>query len=265
MIGADHHPPLAGRTAVVTGGGRGAGAAIAARLATAGAAVLVASRTAAEVESVAARLCAAGHRAHATRCDVADPASIETLARTARAALGQIDILVSSAGVAMSAPVQRTSLDDWQRLLAVNATGPFLCTKVFLSGMLERGWGRIVNVASIAGLSADRYLSAYAASKHAVIGLTRAVAAEVAGRGVTVNAICPGYLDTEMTREALSRIVSATGRSRTEALEAILSRNPQHRLIEPDEVAASALFLCGHEARGINGETLVIDGGELRR
>jgi NAD(P)-dependent dehydrogenase (short-subunit alcohol dehydrogenase family) len=147
----------------------------------------------------------------------------------------------------------------------VNTTGAFLCLKAFLPGMVERRWGRVVNVASIAALTGSRYMAAYAASKHALLGLTRAAAAEVADRGVTVNAVCPGYLKTEMTSETIARIVETTGRTEQQALEAILQTTPQRRLIEADEVAEAVLYLCGENARGVTGSALVIDGGELRR
>jgi 3-hydroxybutyrate dehydrogenase len=256
---------LVGRTAVITGGGRGVGAAVAERLAGHGVAVLLAARTASEVERVAASLRAKGSTAHATTCDVADPASIERLSATARETLAHVDILVNNAGVALGAPIHKTSLEDWTRVLTVNATGAFLCLKTFLPGMAERRWGRVVNVASIAALTGSRYMAAYAASKHALLGLTRAAAAEVADRGVTVNAVCPGYLKTEMTSETIARIVQTTGRTEEQALEAILQTTPQRRLIEADEVAEAVLYLCGENARGVTGSALVIDGGELRR
>ncbi len=257
--------PLNGRVALVTGGGRGAGAAIAGALARAGAAVVVAARTKAQVDAVAERLTADGARVWAFQCDVADPVSVERLTHASREAAGAVDILVNNAGVAFAAPVGKTTLDDWNRMIRVNATGTFLCTRAWLAPMVERGWGRIVNVASIAGLSADRYISAYAASKHAVIGFTRAVAAEVADKGVTVNAVCPTYLDTAMTDEGIDRIVSITGRDRDAARQALVARVPQKRLIAPDEVAGAVVFLCSEQARGITGSSLVIDGGELRR
>jgi NAD(P)-dependent dehydrogenase (short-subunit alcohol dehydrogenase family) len=250
---------------VITGGGRGVGAAVAHRLASAGAAVLVAARTVVEIEQVAAHLRDEGYAAHAAMCDVSDESSVEGLAATARDRLGHVDILVNNAGIASAAPIHKTTLETWTRLLTVNATGAFLCLKAFLPGMVERRWGRVVNVASIAGLSADRYIAAYAASKHALVGLTRAAAAEVVEHGVTVNAVCPGYIRTQMTRETLARIVQATGRSEQAALEAIVQRVPQRRLIEPEEVAETVAFLCCDAARGITGESLVIDGGELRR
>lgn len=258
---------LAGRTAVVTGAGRGIGRAVARSLAEAGAAVVVAARTGREIEAVAAELSGEGHRALAVRCDVTDPASVERLAeeagRLAEEAGGSVDILVNNAGAAHSAPVHKTELEDWNRMLAVNATGTFLCTRALLPGMLERGWGRIVNVVSVAGLTGARYIAAYAASKHAVIGLTRCTAAETAAHGVTVNAVCPGYVDTPMTTESLRRIAEKTGRSAEGALQAILAGTPQKRLIQPAEVAHAVLFLCHEEARGINGGSIVIDGGEL--
>ncbi len=158
---------LAGRGAVVTGGGQGIGKAVARALADAGAAVVVAARTEARVEAVAAELVAAGHRAWGARCDVSDPQSVAELARAATAWLGHVDVLINSAGVGHSAPVHRIALEDWNRVLAVNATGTFLCTRTFLPAMLERGWGRVVNVASIAGLGGGAYIAAYSASKHA--------------------------------------------------------------------------------------------------
>ena len=256
---------LAGRVAVVTGGGRGAGAAIARRLAADGAAVIVAARGRAEIEAVAAGLRATGARATAIVCDVSIPSSIEELADSARRQFDCVHILVNNAGVAMAAPILRTTLDEWNTALSVNATSAFLCIKAFLPAMLEAGWGRVVNVASTAALSSDRYIAAYAASKHAMLGLTRTAASEVASRGVTVNAICPGFLATEMTEQSVARIVAATGRTREETVAAIARRNPQNRIIAPEEVAAAASYLCSEAAAGVNGTTLVIDGGELRR
>lgn len=253
------------RTAVVTGGGRGVGAAVAARLARGGAHVLVAARTRGEVEDVAARLRADGFAADAETCDVADPASVERLAARAADRLGRVDMLINNAGVALASALHKTTVEDWNRVMAVNATGAFLCLRAFIPGMIERGWGRVVNVASVAGLTGDRYIAAYAASKHALVGLTRAAAAEAAPHGVTVNAVCPGYVATDMTKESVDRITRATGRSQDEALEAILRRTPQHRLIDVDEVAEAVAYFCTEAARGVNGTTLVIDGGELRR
>jgi NAD(P)-dependent dehydrogenase (short-subunit alcohol dehydrogenase family) len=256
---------LTGRTAVVTGAGRGIGAAVARALGAAGARVALAGRSQHTLDGVAAELRSAAHDAITLVCDVADPASIAGLAKLAGERLGRVDILVNNAGTAYAGPLARTPLEEWNRLLAVNATGAFLCTQAFLPGMVERRWGRIVFVASVAGLTGAKYIGAYAASKHAVLGLARSVAAEVAEFGVTANAVCPGYVDTDMTRESVDRIVAKTGKTREQALAAILATTPQRRLIAPEEVAHAVLSLCDELACGINGEAVVIDGGTLMR
>ena len=259
--------PLDGRGALVTGGGRGIGAAIARRLSAAGAAVVVCARKEAEIGAVADELREYGGQACAIPCDVTDPEAVDVLARAAIEWLGETglapDILVNNAGAASSAPVTALSLAEWDGMIAVNATSTFLCTRALLDGMMERGWGRVVNVASVAALSGARYIAAYAAAKHAVLGFTRCAAAEAAAHGVTVNAVCPGYADTPMTETSIERIVRKTGRSMEEALASILSASPQHRLIEPDEVAHAVLALVAEDARGINGQAIVIDGGGL--
>ncbi len=254
---------LEGRSAVVTGGGRGIGAEAARALAAAGARVAVSARTQKEIDAVAAELVAAGHEAVAVPCDVTDPEAVRALREAAEKALGPIDILVNNAGAASSARFVQTTLEEWNRLLAINATGTFLCTREVLPGMIERGWGRVVNVASVAGRTAMPYISAYAASKHAVIGLTRAVAAEVAARGVTVNAICPGYVDTPMTDASIVRIVEKTRLSAAEARTNLERMSPQGRLMEPREIAWLTVALCDPLAGGINGQAIVLDGGML--
>jgi NAD(P)-dependent dehydrogenase (short-subunit alcohol dehydrogenase family) len=248
--------------AVVTGAGRGIGAATARALADAGLTVVLAARTREQVEKRAAELAAMGRRAKAVVCDVTSEASVQDLARQA-AELGSVAVLVNNAGAAGSMPVARTSLDDWNLLLAVNATGAFLCTRAFLPGMLERHRGRIVNVASTAGLTGGKYLAAYSAAKHALMGLTRSVAAEVEGTGVTVNAVCPGFVDTEMTAETVNRIVEKTGRTGEEALVAALASAGQSRLISAEEVAAAVVSLAtAAVSRPPNGQTLVLDGND---
>ncbi len=255
---------LSGRVAVVTGGGRGIGAATARALARAGADVVVTARSVAQIEGVAADIRATGRRAWALPCDVEKSDQIAALARESVRLAGHVDILVNNAGIASSAPLRTMSVDEWNRMFAVNATAVFLCTQAFLPGMLERKWGRVVTIASVAGLTGFAYISGYAASKHAVVGFTRSAAAEVAAQGITVNAVCPGYVDTDLTAESLRRIVQKTGMSSEKARESILQMNPQHRLIDPDEVAFAVASLCSEEARGINGQAIVLDGGSLR-
>lgn len=249
---------LNGRSAVITGGGRGIGVAVARQLRAAGARVLVAARTAAQVERVAGELDLMW-----TTCDVADPDSVRKLAQVAEARLGQVDILVNNAGIASSAAVKAITLEDWNRVMAVNATGTFLCTQAFLGGMTARGWGRVVNVASIASRVGTPYIAAYTASKHAVLGFTRVAAAEVATKGVTINAVCPGYVDTEMTVETVDNIVKRSKITREQALAAVLKTANQTRLVTPDEVAFVVTSLCDDLAGAINGQAVVVDGGGL--
>lgn len=246
---------------MVTGAGRGIGAAIARELGHAGARVVLAARNVDEIESVAGEIASGGGAAWAVRCDVADAEAVDRLRAEAESRLGSVDILVNNAGIATSAPLKRQTLDEWRRVFAINVEGAFLVTRAFLPSMVERGWGRVVNIASVAGRTGSPYIAAYAASKHALVGMTRALAAEVAPSGVTVNALCPGYVDTPMTDGSVERIVAKTGRPAEEARRRIVEANPQGRLIEPEEVAFLTLTLCDERARGVNGQTIGIDGG----
>jgi NAD(P)-dependent dehydrogenase (short-subunit alcohol dehydrogenase family) len=244
---------------VVTGGGRGIGAAIATMLAAAGAKVSLLGRNQARLQDAAASLATA----RAIRCDVTEEAAVGAAFAEARQTFGPVAILVNNAGAAESAPLARTSLELFRRMLDVNLTGTFLCSRAALPDMLEAGFGRIVNVASVAGLKGAAYVSAYCAAKHGVIGLTRALALETAHKGITVNAVCPSYTDTAMARGAIATIVEKTGRSAAEAEAELVKKNPQGRLIHPQEVAAAVLWLCAPGTEAITGQAIAIAGGEV--
>ena len=254
--------PLSGRRALVTGGGRGIGRAVALDLARAGVAVAAAARTRPEVERLAAEVQAAGGRAVAVTMDVTDPESVRAGFASAREALGGIDILVSG-GIAPTAPLVRTPDAVWRQVIETNLSGVFYCLREALPEMTTRGWGRVVNLASIAGKTGYPYIAAYAASKHGVLGLTKCAALEVATTGVTVNAVCPGYVDTPMLEAGVARIVEKTGLTADEARRRLADMSPQKRLYTVEEVSALVLFLCGESASGINGQALSIDGGTV--
>ena len=251
---------LNGKTALITGGGRGIGRAIALAFAHQRARVAVAARTAEQVNEVASEI---GDEAIALVCDVADPESVARMFTEMRERFGDPEILVNNAGIAESATLVTTTDELWQRHLAINLSGTFYCTRAALPAMLKNGWGRVINIASIAGKTGAPYIAAYAASKHGVLGLTRSVALEVAASGVTVNAICPGYVDTEMVARGVERITARTGRTAEEALDSLRKMSPQNRLVSPEEVAAVALLLASNEGRGINGQGINVDGGTV--
>jgi NAD(P)-dependent dehydrogenase (short-subunit alcohol dehydrogenase family) len=255
---------LQGRHAVVTGGGRGIGAAIATELARLGATLTLMGRDEARLAEQAERLQSEfGGPAAPARCDVSDEAGVERAFGDARERFGDPLVLINNAGVAEAAPLRQTTLEMWNRLLAVNLTGTFLCSRAVLDGMLGAGWGRIVNIASVAGLHGRGRISAYTAAKHGVVGFTRAIAHEVASKGITVNAICPAYTDTEMAERAVHNVSSGLGRSREEA-RAMLERTiPLGRLIDPAEVASLAAWLCSPAAAAVTGTAIPVAGGEV--
>lgn len=249
---------LAGKTALVTGGGRGIGEAVARRLAAAGARVVVCGRGAERVGAVAAELGGA-----AFACDLSDRAATDDFVARVAGEVGRVDVLVNNAGAAVSAPLHKVDDATWDRMLEINATATFRLCRALLPAMIEAGWGRVVNVASNAGLTGYRYSAAYCASKHAVVGFTRAMAIDLAKTGVTINAVCPGWVDTDMAAEAVARIVEKTGRTAEGARAALVSMTPQERLIAPDEVAEAVAYLCTDAARGVHGQALVVDGGQV--
>lgn len=254
---------LDGRVALVTGGGRGIGRASALELAARGADVAVAARSLEEVESVAVEVRKLGVRAHALRLDVTSPESVREAVAATEKALGPVTILVNNAGIAPSAPFEKTDLALWSQVLAVNLTGTYLVTHACLPGMVKSGWGRVVNVASVAAKVGFPYVTAYVASKHGVLGLTRALAHEVARKGVTVNAVCPGYVDTKLTRDARDLITKKTGLSTADATATLESASPQRRLMGEDEVARLVAFLAEPGQAGINGQGINLDGGAV--
>ncbi|WP_062473283.1 SDR family NAD(P)-dependent oxidoreductase [Variovorax boronicumulans] len=256
-----HTNSLTGRHALVTGAARGIGAEIARTLAAQGAVLTLLGRDAQALQRVAETLAGSGHGVVAA--DVADPQAVQSAFAQARAERGAVTVLVNNAGAAESAPFLKTSVELWQRMLSVNLTGSFLCAQAALPDMFDAGWGRIVNIASTAGQKGYAYVSAYTAAKHGVIGLTRALALEVARKGITVNAVCPGYTDTDILRNSVANVVGKTGRSEADALAEFSSVNPQKRIVQPAEVADAVRWLCGEGAASVTGQSISVSGGEV--
>lgn len=254
---------LGGRRAVVTGAGRGIGRGIALALAGAGADIAVCARTMSELEQLAGEIRAMGRHSLAIPCDVTDPDAVRRMAHEALAGLGGVDILVNNAGAASSHKFIDHPDGLWHHMLAINLTSAYYVAKAFVPAMVAQRSGRIINVASIAARTGSRYIAAYTASKHGVLGLTRALAAELVPYQITVNAICPGYVDTPMTQASVANIVARTGMAEAQARESLEKTSPQQRLIEPEEVAAVALFLAGDSSRGITGQAINVDGGAI--
>ncbi len=253
--------PLAGRHAVVTGAARGIGAAIARRLADDGASLTLMGRHLDTLNTLIEAMPPATD-CRAVVCDVTDADSVAA-AMAMALERAPVQILVNNAGQAASAPLATTSDALWQQMLAVNLTGTFHCTRAVLQTMLASGWGRIINIASTAGQRGYAYVGAYAAAKHGVLGLTRSLALEVAHRGITVNAVCPGFTDTDLLDESVANIVAKTGRSREQAVAELTRHNPQRRLVQPREVADSVAWLCSDQASAINGQSISVSGGEV--
>jgi NAD(P)-dependent dehydrogenase (short-subunit alcohol dehydrogenase family) len=242
---------LAGKHALVTGGARGIGAAIAQALVAHGARVTILGRG------------LSPDSAEYVRADVTDPQAVAQAFDQARQRSGTIDILVNNAGQASSAPFLKTDLALWRRMMAVNLDGTFHCIQAALPGMLESGWGRIVNIASTAGIAGYSYVSAYCAAKHGVVGLTRALALELATKGVSVNAVCPGFTETDMLKETVANITAKTGRTPEQARAELAAHNPQKRLVQPAEVANAVAWLCLPGSEAVTGQTIAVAGGEV--
>lgn len=249
---SDHH-------ALITGGGSGIGAAIAARLAQDGVRLTLVGRTLAKLEKTAQSL----PNAHAIAADATNEDDVARAFDAAVKHFGPVTILINNAGGATSAPIGKTSLADWQQMLSINATSAFLCSRAAVPHMLKANFGRIVNVASTAGLMGYAYVTAYTASKHALVGLTRALAAELVKKPITVNAVCPGFTETDLLQRSLDNIVAKTGRSEAEARADVAKVNPQGRMITPEEVAETVAWLCKPQSASVTGQTIAIAGGEL--
>ncbi|MBC3917426.1 SDR family oxidoreductase [Undibacterium sp. CY18W] len=256
-----HQDKLQGRHALITGGGKGIGLAIAQALLSEGATVTLAGRSEATLQRAVTSLSNA--KVQYVVMDVSDVESVQAAFQLSQGRDGRIDILINNAGQASSASFLKTDAKLWQNMLDVNLNGSFICMQQALPAMLEAGWGRIVNVVSTAGLKGYAYVSAYCAAKHGVIGLTRAVALEVAAKGVTVNAVCPGYTETDIVKEAVANIVAKTGRTEEQAKAELAAGNPQKRLVQPQEVADAVLWLCMDGASAMNGQSIAVAGGEV--
>ncbi len=248
---------LEGKLALVTGGGRGIGLACARGLAAAGARVVVTGRRAAELNAVAAELGGV-----ALVADLGSRPATDALV-AALGAHGRVDILVNNAGIAESAPLAATTDDLWDRILEVDVTAPFRLTRALVPAMVAAGWGRVIHMASNAGLTGYPYTSAYCAAKHALVGLTRALAVELGRTGVTVNAVCPGWVDSDMAGSAIANVAAKTGKGAAAARAALEAMSPQRRLMTADEIAHAVVMLCHDQARAFNGQTLVLDGGAV--
>ncbi len=253
--------PLEGRVALVTGAGRGIGRAIALELARAGACLALSARSADEIEAVAGEITAADGQAVAVTCDVTDAQQVAALHAAIEARLGAVEILVNNAGAAASHKMAGHPDALWDRMLAVNLTGPYLLCKACAPGMLNAGWGRVINIGSVASITGARYIAAYTAAKHGLLGLTRALAAEWVRSGITVNLIAPGYVETPMTAGSVENIVERTGRDADEARSLLEAMSPQRRFVQAEEIAPLVALLAGPAGASITGAVLPVDAG----
>lgn len=254
---------LINKRVLITGGSKGIGRSIALALAGAGADVAVSARKLPELETVAVEIEELGRQALALTCDVTDPVQVQQMAGTVLDEWGGIDILVNNAGGGGSHKFLGHPDELWHRMLAVNLTSVYYVSKAFTPAMVEQKWGRIINMGSIASKVGGKYIAAYTAAKHGLLGLTRALALELVAYNITVNAICPGYVDTPMTGTSVENIASRTGMSQAEARQTLEKMSPQNRLIQPDEIAAVALLLAQESGRGITGQAINVDGGTV--
>lgn len=248
------------RHALVTGGGQGIGVAAVRALRALGMNVTLLGRRLPVLQAVVDTDPA---HLHAVVADVADPAQVAEALASARERFGPVQVLVNNAGQALSAPFHKMDMALWRQMLDVNLTGTMVCTQAVLPDMLAAGWGRVVNVASTAGQVGYAYVSAYCAAKHGVVGLTRSLALELAAKGITVNAVCPGYTETDIVRESIERVVAKTGRTHEQALAEFVKSNPQGRLVQPEQVADAIAWLCGEGAGAVTGQSISVSGGEV--
>lgn len=262
-MASDHHLSIAAKRAVITGASRGIGRSIALAFAEAGADLALVARHEGELDTLAAEITGRGRRAFALACDVTHPDQVAEMAQLAEASLGGVDILVNNAGMADSHAFLDHPDELWRRLINVNLNSVYYVTKAFAPTMAQQKSGRIINIASVAGRIGNRYIAAYTASKHGVLGLTRALAVEFVPYNITVNAVCPGYVDTPMTQGSIATIAGRTGMAAAQVHEMLAKTSPQGRLISPEEVASVALFLALDSSKGITGQAINVDGGAV--